>query len=209
MFCGEHYCVCAVDCVNACCKDSNLCICILDCEVNVSACAATDPVALHGQHALRPARFDLLHVFQKLLCVISDAKEPLLNIFLHDRAAATPADSARRLLVRQHSLFLRTPVDLRHASVSHAALVHLQKEPLIPLVILRRVRGNLSPPVITHTHALQLPAHVLDILFGPVARVYATLDCGLLCGLAKAVPANRVQHVEALQTLVPRESVAD
>src|SRR5438874_12364580 len=37
----------------------------------------------------------------------------------------------------------------------------------------------------------------------------AALNRRLLCRLAKAVPADRMEHVESAQTLVPGERVAD
>src|SRR5262249_37846698 len=42
-----------------------------------------------------------------------------------------------------------------------------------------------------------------------VARLDASLDRGLLGRLAETVPANRVQHVESTQTLVPGQSIAN
>ncbi len=70
------------------------------------------------------------------------------------------------------------------------------------------MRGDLSRPVITDAEPLHLTFHVLDILFGPVTRLNATLDRGLLRRLTKTVPANRMQHVEPAQALVPGQRVA-
>src|SRR6185503_6526088 len=145
----------------------------------------------------------------ELFRVGSDAQEPLLEIALLDLRPATPTDPSRRLLVRQHSLFFRTPVDLRHLFICEAALQHFQEEPLVPLVIIRTMRGDLSRPVVTEAETLQLPAHVRNVFFRPVARVYAALDRGLLSRLAKTVPTDRMQHVEPLQAFEPCERVAD
>jgi hypothetical protein len=71
------------------------------------------------------------------------------------------------------------------------------------------VGGDLAPPVEAEAHPLELPAHVLDVRLGPLARHHAALDGGLLGRLAETVPAHRVQDVEALQALEPRERVAD
>src|SRR6185503_15622793 len=120
-----------------------------------------------------------------------------------------PADTTRRLFIRQHGLFFRTPVDLRDLFISQAAVEHLQKEPLVPFVVVRTVRGDLARPVVADAESLQLPAHVCDVFFGPVARVYTTLDRSLFRGLAETVPTNWVQHVEALEALEPCERIAD
>src|SRR5205085_10215563 len=135
--------------------------------------------------------------------------KPLLQIPLLYLSAAAPTHAARRLLVRQHCLFARAPVDLRHLAVSQTALVHFQEEPLIPFVIFGRVRSNLAPPVIAYAQTLHLTAHVPNILFCPVARVHAALDSGLLRWLPETVPATRVNHIEPTQPLVPRDRVAD
>ena len=199
----------AVDGVDARGEDADALVRVFNLKVDVGAGAFADPVALHRQDALGPAPLDLAHVFQQLLGVVGDAQEPLLDVALLDGRAAAPADAARRLLVREHGRFGRAPVDRRDLLVGQAPLQHLQEEPLIPLVILGRVRGDLAPPVEAEAHALELPAHVLDVLLRPVAGHHAALDGGLLGGLAEAVPAHRVQDVVALQAPEPRQRVAD
>src|SRR6266571_4397146 len=71
------------------------------------------------------------------------------------------------------------------------------------------MRGDLTRPVITDAEALHLAFHMRDILFGPIAWLNATLDRCLLSRLAKAVPTDRMQHVESAQSLVPGQRVAD
>src|SRR6185369_12355081 len=117
--------------------------------------------------------------------------------------------SSRRLLVREHSLFLRTPVDLRHLLIGQILFEHLQEEPLVPLVIVRPVRRDLARPVITDAETLQLPAHVRDVVFGPVAWIHAAFDRGLFRRLSETVPADGMQHVEALQPLEPGERITN
>src|SRR5205807_6282230 len=95
--------------------------------------------------------------------------------------------------------FFGTPVHRRRFLVSQTALQHLQKKPLIPFVIVRTMRSELARPVVTDAESLELAAHDLNILFCPVARLNAALDRSLFSRLAKAVPANRMQHVEAAQ----------
>src|SRR5205085_363718 len=206
---GQHDGVRAVDRVNARGEDSDSFVRVPDLKIYVRAFASTNPVALHRQNAFGPTRFYLAHVVEQLFGVRRDAEEPLLDVALLHGCAAAPAHAARRLLVRQNRLLLRAPVDGRDLFISQALFQHLQEEPLIPLVIVGAVRGYLAPPVETEAHTLELAAHVLDVLLSPLARHHFALDGRLLGGLAEAVPAHRVQHVEALQALEPRERVAD
>src|ERR1051326_4685190 len=102
-----------VDRVDARGEHTNLPVAVLYRKLDKRAFAATDPIALPFQNFLGPTSFDLLDVGDQLFRVIGDAQKPLLEIALLDRRAAAPANSTRRLFVRQHSLFFRTPVDLR------------------------------------------------------------------------------------------------
>ena len=69
------------------------------------------------------------------------------------------------------------------------------------------MRGDLARPVIADAQALELAAHNLDVFFRPVARLNPALNRRLLRRLAKTVPANRVQDVEAAQALVPGQRI--
>src|SRR5205807_9593049 len=131
------------------------------------------------------------------------------NLFLHHCSPAAPTDPSRRLLVRQHRLFLRTPIHCRSTFVSESTLQHLQKEPLVPFVVFRPMRRDLARPVVTNAETLELAFHVRDIFFRPLAWLNTALDCRLLRRLAKAVPADRMQDIEAAQALVPGQRVAN
>src|SRR6185369_2914654 len=182
---------------------------VLYLEVDVSAFAAANPIALPLDDFFRPTAFDFFDVCDQLFCVLRGPQEPLLNLFLRDRRAAPPADPARRLLVGQDSLFFRAPIDGRLSLVRQTALQHFQKEPLVPFIVVRPVRRDFARPVIADTQPLHLSAHVRDVFFGPITRLDTTLDGSLLGRLAKAVPANRMHYVESAQALVPGERVAD
>src|SRR4029078_12141077 len=104
----------AIDRVDACCENTNLVLAILYREVDVRAFTTANPIALTFQNLVGPTRFDLFNISDELFCVVRDAQKPLVQISLLDLRTTTPTYSARRLFVREHSLFLRTPVDLRH-----------------------------------------------------------------------------------------------
>ena len=75
----------------------------LDREVDLGAGGPADPVALHGEHAIGPVAFELLHVVQQLVGVGGDAQEPLFQGALFDgRGFVTPAAAVDHLLVGQH-----------------------------------------------------------------------------------------------------------
>src|SRR5262249_29598838 len=134
-------------------------------------------------------------------------QEPLLDLFLHDRSATPPAYATGRLFVREHGFFFGTPIDCGFAFVSETALPHLEKEPLIPLVVIGPMGGDLAGPVIADSEAPHLSFHMNDIFFSPIAWLDAALDGRLLCGLAKTIPADRMEHIKALQPLVPGQGV--
>src|SRR4030095_11297340 len=91
-----------------------------------------DPVPLHRQNLLGPLG-QVLDPLEQLIGVLGDAEEPLLELTRGYRRAATPALAVHHLLVREHGLTARTPVDRRAPAVRQIALEHLQEQPLIPL----------------------------------------------------------------------------
>src|SRR5437868_11528295 len=81
-------------------------------EVDQSAFAAPDPVALHDAHLFGPA-LKLIQIAQQFFSVLRRAHEPLFQLALLDqRVFVTPAAAIDHLLVGQHRGALRTPVDL-------------------------------------------------------------------------------------------------
>ena len=52
----------AVDGIDARREDADLLAAAFEREIDLGAFGAADPVALHGEHALRPAAFELLHI---------------------------------------------------------------------------------------------------------------------------------------------------
>ena len=60
-----------------------------------------------------------------------------------------PAAAVHHLLVSQNRATLRAPVDQGLLAVSQTTFEHLQKEPLVPAIILRLAGGDFAVPVIT------------------------------------------------------------
>ena len=87
-------------------------------------------------------------------------------------------------------------------------LVELEEPPLGPAVVLRVGGGELAIPVEARAHLLQLAAHRLHVLVGPLLGVRLVLDRGVLRGQAEGVEAEREEHVVALHPLPARRRVA-
>ena len=146
---------------------------------------------------------------EQLVGVVRDAEEPLLELARRDRRAAAPAAAVDDLLVGEHGLAARAPVDVRPLAVREAALEHLQEQPLVPVVVVGQAGGDLALPRVADAEALQLPLHVGDVLERPRLGVDVVLDRGVLGRQAERVPAERVQDVEAAHPLHAGDDVAD
>ena len=179
----------------------------LDVEVDVGALGATDPVALHGQHPVRPGALELLHVVEQPLGVVGDLEVPLVQLALGHLGAAALAHALHDLLVGQHGLVVGAPVDRAVLAVGQAPLAELQEQPLGPAVVLRV--GGVQPvrPVEGDRVATERLRLGLDVGVGVDRRVLVVLDRGVLGGQTEGVPADRVQHVEALLPPVARDDV--
>ncbi len=123
--------------------------------------------------------------------------------------AAAPARAVDHLLVGEHGLVGRAPVDRRPPAIGDALLEHAQEQPLVPAVVVGQAGGDLAVPRVADAEALQLPLHVRDVGERPRLGVELVLDRGVLGRQAERVPAERVQHVEALHPLQAGDDVAD
>ena len=99
---------------------------VLEREDDARAVGAADPVALHRQHALGPVD-QLVHVVEQPLGVVGDAQEPLRELAQLHLGAAPLAAAVDDLLVGEHRLVLRAPVDRGLAPLGQAALEERRK----------------------------------------------------------------------------------
>ncbi|GBD30530.1 hypothetical protein HRbin32_01638 [bacterium HR32] len=176
-------------------------------EGHLRPLAAADPVALHGDDALRP--LDPREV-QELVRVLGDAEEPLLEVLLDHRGLApfAPAVLTHHLFPGQGGVAVRAPVHGRQRPVRQPRLVELQEEPLVPLVVLGLAGHDLPGPVEHGPHGPQLAPHALDVPQGPPLRVDLVLDGRVLRGQAEGVEPDGEQHVVAPHAPVPGGRVA-
>ena len=177
-------------------------------EVHLHPFGAADPVLLHRAHLFGPA-LELVQVRQQLIGIGGDFHEVLRDLAALDRRIATPATAVDHLLVGQHRHVVGAPVDRRGLLVDQSLVEQLGEQPLFPAVVVGVTGGDLALPVIAETEALQLPAHVVDVLVGPLRRRHVVLDRRVLRRQAEGVPAHRLQHILAQHALVAADHIAD
>ena len=179
---------------------------LLAAEDDLSALGAADPVLLHRDHVARPV--DRLHVVEQAVRVVGDAEEPLLELpDLDDRAAALAA-AVDHLLVGEHGLVLRAPLDRRLLAVGEAALVEAQEDPLGPAVVARLVGAELTRPVERDAPLAELAPELADGRLGRLARVLPGPDRVVLGGEPEGVVAHRMQDDVAVAAPEVRHRVA-
>ena len=169
---------------------------------------AADPVALHRQHLLRPL-IELVRARQQRVRVAGDAEEPLVQIAGAHLGRTAPAGAVHHLLVGQHRLAGRAPVDGRPLAVGEIALEHAEEQPLVPAVVVALAGSELALPGVADPEPLELALHVGDVVERPALGVGAVLDGRVLGRHAERVPAERMQHVVPLHPPGPGDHVAD
>ena len=204
----EHHERRAEDRVDARREDFDRIVRALDREAHARAFRSPDPVPLHRQDFFGPLRQPFGRL-QQIVRVVGDLEEPLLEILLHHRRAAAPARAVDDLFVGEHGVVDRTPVHGRAPAIGQALLEHAREQPLVPVVVVRQAGRQLALPRVADPETLQLPLHVGDVAERGRFGVDAALDRGVLRGQAERVPPERVQDVETLQPLQPRDDVAD
>ena len=158
-------------------------------ERDLGTRGAADPVALLGLDAL-----DVIHIVQivdQALGVLRNGEHPLAFLLAHNLAAAALADTVDDLFVGEHALAARAPVDRHGGLVGQAVLIHLQEDPLRPLVIARIRRIDRAVPVKAVAKHLELLGKVGDVVFCHNGRVDMILDGVVLSRQTKRVKADR------------------
>ena len=107
-----------------------------------------DPVALHTEHAVRPAALELGEVGEQFVGVIRDLEEPLGEFLLDDGRVAAPAQAVDDLLVGEHGIAVRAPVLGGFLAVDEALFQPAQEEKLLPAAVGLIAGGDFAVPVI-------------------------------------------------------------
>ena len=130
-------------------------------------------------------------------------KLPLL-----DDRPGTPAAPVDHLLVGEHRVIDRIPVDLRLLARDQARVEEVQEQLLLMLVIGRIAGRDLARPVEREPHRLQLRPHRRDIGVGPFCGTGVVLHRGVFGRQSERVPAHRVEDVEPARAPIARHHVA-
>ena len=161
MFGSKDQACCAVNRVDARGEDTDLLRAIGQCEIDFGAFRTADPIALHGEHAIGPAAFQLLHGVEQFGSVGSCFEKPLLHgALFHWRRFVTPAAAIHHLFVREHCAAFGAPVEQRFFAIGEAALKHFQEEPLIPAIVRGLAGGQFAAPIEGEAQPLHLRFHV-------------------------------------------------
>src|SRR5690606_13806677 len=111
---------------------------------------------------------EFVQAVEQFLRVGRDLQEPLRNLAAFDQRTRAPAAAIDDLLVREYGLVDRVPVHLGFFLIYEALLEQAAKEPLLPAVIVWMAGSEFAFPVVGITELLQLAAHVVDVLVGPL-----------------------------------------
>ncbi len=141
--------------------------------------------------------------------IIRDFEKPLLHIFLFNFRIATPTPVARRLLIGQDGLALRTPVNPTFLLVGQSLRVHLKKNPLVPSVVFRKAGIHFPSPIVIKAHSLELMLHVGNIVQSPFLRVDTALYGRIFCRHTKSIPTYGVKNIESLHHLMARNHISN
>ena len=155
-------------------EDRGVLVQLRDPEQQLGALGAADPVPLNGDRPLGPVEQGV--VLQQRVRVRRDPEEPLLHLPRLDDGPAALAAAVDHLLVRQHRLVVRTPVDRRLLAVGQPLLEETQEQPLRPAVVGRVVRGDHAIPVDRPTEPVHLALDVRDVALRDLARAPALAD---------------------------------
>ena len=175
-------------------------------EVDLGAGRASDPVFLLDLDTLDVIQ--VVKVVDKALGILRDSEHPLAFFLADNGAAAALAHALDDLLVGEHALAARAPVDGHHiALIGKSVLEHLQEYPLRPLIILRVGGIHAAVPVEAVAEHFELVGEVLDVFLCDLRGVDMVLDSVVFRGQAEGVKADGEKYVVALHTLFSRYDV--
>ena len=120
-----------------------------------------------------------------------------------------PATSVDDLFVSQDGATFRAPVNPAVLAIGQTLLVKLEKEPLIPAVIIGQARGNFARPIVGEAEAIHLRLHFGDVAQRPLARRRIVLDGRVFRRQAERIPSHGMKHVIAVHPHIAGKSIAD
>ena len=144
----------AVDGVNPCSECFDGFVTVHNCPADMRAGGFANPVALHGDNAFRPGSFQVIKRCVKFFRIVGDFEVPLFEFAQFDRGVLMPpAATVLYLLVGQHGGAFGAPVEGSLLAVGETLLEHLDKEPLVPAVVLGQASGDFRVPVVAEAES--------------------------------------------------------
>ena len=171
--------------------DGDFLFAVSNVERDFDAFRTANPVTLHGFDLLRPL-FQRIQVVQQLFRIIGDFDKPLRDLFALNFGVAAPAAAIDHLLVRQHRLIVRAPVDGRGLFIDQTFLIQFSEEPLFPAIILWLAGRQFTTPVIAKAQQFKLVFHVGDVVVCPGGRCGVIFNRSAFRRQAESIPANRL-----------------
>ena len=168
------------------------------------------PIQLRCMILTRSGHSRSSRAYEELVGVLGDAEEPLLEVALdHEVAGALAGAVGQHLLVGQHGLAARAPVDRGLGAVGQTRVPEPEEDQLGPLDVLGIVAVDLPPPVVDGTEPGQGGLELGDPGLGEDPRVRARLDGGVLGRQAEGVEADGAEDALAQHGLVANDQVTE
>ena len=101
---------------------------------------------------------------------------------LDESVFVPPAAAVYNLLIGKHGAALRTPVHQTFLTIGQPLLVELEKEPLIPAVVVRQTGCDFARPIVGKAETIHLRLHLGDVAESPLARRGVVLNGGVFGG---------------------------
>ena len=198
-------------------------------KIDFRAFASSDPIFLEQFDPFWPIEpFELI---QQALGICHDSQHPLPHWPADDRKSANLALAIDHFFIGEHSAQFGAPIHwhIGHISQPYAigisaaicrnrfrslrlrvepGVVDLKENPLRPPVKMRVAGVDFALPVVGEPDAFQLAFKFRYVLTRCNRRMLAGFDCILLGRQTECIPAHRMQHVEAVHSLVARNDVS-
>ena len=111
------------------------------------------------------------------------------------------------LLIRNHGITTRTPIHRRLLLVNQTSLKKLQKEKLVPFIILRIHRRKSPRPIITQTQLLHLPNIIRHSPLSKSLWMLPSLNRRILRRQTQSIKTHRIQNLKTPHPLKSRQYI--
>ena len=179
---------------------------LFHCETQACAFGTANPIRLHQTDFFGPA-LQVAQGIQQFILKGSDAKKPLRQLPPLHRRAGTPAATINDLFVGQHRMLHRVPVNPGFPAIGQVIAKQIQKQFLLLTVVFHITGGEFPAPIQGKPHGLQLPAHIRNILIGPLGGMDLLFQGGVLRRQSEGVPTHGVQDVKPARPFIARHHI--